>query len=653
PTADRLACPGRSLWPKKPTLHVAGVPTDLELPASDSPLSFHGIAYSENQATVTTVVDLADPARTLFQATLTGFSTLRFLETRGATADPSLQPVRFEVVQTLPWNHPDLHASNTVAFVGQPLSNPRHEDPSGRQGYVLHSRAPADIAGPRPAHDRAHRRGPIVPVNRDNPTDTGDDLIVAWFRQSPRTGVSWPNLPVHYEVRWPDSASELVIASGKGSGPLPADQFPEKHVYSQPDAGAGGFNPNEEHALLVGDTLYALRSDLNALRRLSEPWVLLKFRSGSDWTFRLWRVVAETAEFRFRYPGLAGSRLLPPEPLVSSGTCIENRGVSGPVFQDYRGDLWARAAGPKGSTAVAVVQFSYPLLDSFYFDLDGNGSPDVAPGSCVPWLDRLPGGTPGQGVHVTFDLRWPTQPPTLQLGETLTDAKNGLPAVQSFAQASILYDDGDPGGTNAQQSVVRLFDPLAERTVPLPSPFVVPSGLATVNDRGRLRFPDLPHALRSRLSIIPSPTQAMLAFSGHADNSNAGDPLLLPNVMTPLERERLRRLTADAAFQSAIDTLFDLTRNPNRLDLDGNGSPDRAVLIGLAPSATRPNQAVHESLGATPKALSAGLGTGTGYVTLLENNDPSLTGLPVALHVLRVDGGPYRGQLQVILPDNV
>lgn len=51
-------------------------------------------------------------------------------------------------------------------------------------------------------------------------------------------------------------------------------------------------------------------------------------------------------------------------------------------------------------------------------------------------------------------------------------------------------------------------------------------------------------------------------------------------------------------------------------------------------------------------------GTGPVFVTprfqvLAENNDPSMAGQPVTLHVIQVGGGPYQGSLQTILPDNV
>ncbi|MCC7377185.1 MAG: hypothetical protein IT581_21165 [Verrucomicrobiales bacterium] len=41
------------------------------------------------------------------------------------------------------------------------------------------------------------------------------------------------------------------------------------------------------------------------------------------------------------------------------------------------------------------------------------------------------------------------------------------------------------------------------------------------------------------------------------------------------------------------------------------------------------------------------------YQVLVENNDPKQVGLPVTLHVIEVAGGPYKGSLQAILPDNV
>ena len=41
------------------------------------------------------------------------------------------------------------------------------------------------------------------------------------------------------------------------------------------------------------------------------------------------------------------------------------------------------------------------------------------------------------------------------------------------------------------------------------------------------------------------------------------------------------------------------------------------------------------------------------YLTIVENNDPSLGGLPVSLKIIRVDDGPYRGDLKILYPDNV
>jgi probable HAF family extracellular repeat protein len=41
------------------------------------------------------------------------------------------------------------------------------------------------------------------------------------------------------------------------------------------------------------------------------------------------------------------------------------------------------------------------------------------------------------------------------------------------------------------------------------------------------------------------------------------------------------------------------------------------------------------------------------YITLAENNDPTLPGLPIGLHVIRVEDGPYPGELQLIPGDNV
>lgn len=661
--APVVSCLGRNVWPVEPPLQVAGAPVDLEPQVAGFPLRFQDLTHTTSNGAVSNATTVAGTPRPIFNATQSGWSVLRFLRSEGRPPDPSTQPTVFEVVRTLPWH--EAGSTNAVsAVIGQPLSHPSHGDPSGRTGFVMFDRAPVDMAVTQAALDRWDRRGRIVAVNVDRPTpqEEGDDLLVAWYQVSGHTGIPWPGVAVKYRPEWPGDAPLLVVASGAGAGPFPSADYPEKQVYHQPDPGLAGYNPNEEHALLVGDQIHALRDDLNALMGVSQPYVLLKHRAsaGGDWVFRVWRVVAETEAHPFRYPALAGQLVLPPAPLPTFGLCAASAGISGPYHEDYLGRLYARAAGADGGMATVVARYHYRLQPTFFYDLDLDGTPEAGPGDCVPWLDHRPGGTPGTSVDLTFDVRWPDEEdiPVLEIGDSLFEAKLGMPGVRRFARARVIFDSGDPEGTDPLQSLVRLFDPLTERSVGVGDTFQLPPEVAVAVDaRGRQVFLDLPFVLRSRLSY--DALGKRLIFGGYLDASGAGDPLILVNVLTPRERERLLGLSTDTAFRAAVESLYRLTRNPQRIDEGRSGVAEGAYLVGLTASEVdagtqeRYGDLGHVSLGEEDKILTAGLGIGSGYVTVIENDDPSLTGLPVTLHILRVGEGPYRGQVQVLRPDNV
>ena len=646
-------CVGRSVWPVPPQYHVANVPVDLEPAVPGFPLKFLGIAFTTiNGAAV-------DAGTKTFQAPAPGRTVLQFLDSGGQLPNPAIHPSLFEVVESVPWNDPAHLLDNQPAVIGQPLGHPGHNDPTGRNGFVFFERSFYDGVGTERAHQRSTRMGPIFPVNRDT-VAVDDDLVVVWFRTSARSGVAWPDRPVRYLAGWPMNADDLVLASGAGSGVLDLLDFPSKRVYHQPDPALPGHNPNEEHAALYGEVLHALRNDLNGVLGESEPYTLLKHRDPSSgaWAMKVFRVVATNASFTFHYSGEAGQQLLLPAPLSLLNLCGENnRIVSGPGFQDYLGRIYARAAGPDVSGTNIVARYFYPLQPGFHYDLDGNGVQDVPVGTCLPWLDRQT----GVPVDVTYEVNWPTGVPTLQIGETLLNARFGLPDIRNFASARVVFDQANPVDTNALHSLVRLYDPLSERTLNLPPGFSLPAEVATTQNAGRQVFTDLPYAIRARL--FHDPLNNTLSFGGLLDEhirfGGPDNPLLLVNVLSPRERDRIKQLSADSDFQRAIDDLYHLTRNPNRLDLNVDGLADQTLLIGLTTVTNHPGtdfetiHVAHEPLGDLPKALTAGPGTGSGFVTIVENDDADLNGLPVTLHVIRVEGGPARGDLKVIPPDNV
>ena len=125
----------------------------------------------------------------------------------------------------------------------------------------------------------------IIPINSSPDNHT---LEVWWFRQTtvpPDSGylpVYWPSVIAYYNVSWPwGTPNQIVLASKQGGIPKLQGLPLTGHLYYQNDATLPGFNPNEEHALLQGGTVYALRDDLNITNGpafSSSPFVLLEYK---------------------------------------------------------------------------------------------------------------------------------------------------------------------------------------------------------------------------------------------------------------------------------------------------------------------------------------------------------------------------------------
>jgi hypothetical protein len=128
--------------------------------------------------------------------------------------------------------------------------------------------------------------GAIIPVNAIPGQDT---LEVWWFRENATNDIQnrangflpvyWPAVVARYTLQWPTSPSEIVLASNDGSGGLPSLEATGS-IYVQNDPTQAGYNPNEEHALLLGGQAFALRDDLN-LTAATTPAVL----SGANATY--------------------------------------------------------------------------------------------------------------------------------------------------------------------------------------------------------------------------------------------------------------------------------------------------------------------------------------------------------------------------------
>lgn len=588
---------------------VAGVPINLQ-PAGSAyrPEAIH---YSESFAYEQW--DLGD--RSAFQPPRAGKTLLRF--SRAGVTTPT-----FVTMQAVAFVLPSTASACTIGAAITPAPG-GHSDPENKNGYVYYEKAFYDGAGADRAYDRQSRSGDIIAVNTNVSGSTDQEMVVVWYGRGssePSASIGWPlsTKLTRYTCAWPVNPKGVIIAQGTGA--LLTAHEKTGSIYNQPDSALPGYNPNEEHALLQGGVLYVLRTDLNNAATSSAAYVLLKYRDTGTgkWAMTPYRVYAELGAYTFTYGATAGQLIQPPgalnlfPPTDSSRHKAADTAGNAWYFRDHNGGHWAKASNGLTGTSQSkiVMQWYYPLQAGFYYPFtDASGNP-LKIGEPIPFQN-------GGARHtdpprdVVYSIAWPATAPVLAVGETLTTAKNGLPAVANMAAVQLIFDSGGTG------SIGTLFSPYAERanTVTLAT---LPTDLKTEARDGKTYFIDLPFALRSRL--VYDPTARVLKLKGISLDTGTGEPLLLANIMSLREKARIAGLSPNPVWQANVAALYTATATPADLGL--------------------------------PLALSAGFAQKSGYLVLAENDDASLGSTPVALHIIKVEAGPYQGEIKVIKPDN-
>lgn len=627
--------------------------------------------------------------------------------------------------------------------------------PAGTDTHVGYIRQPAGNAfavdayvDPFVSGFAEAEKGSIIGVNA---LSGKDRLEVWWFRKSRPPGsliqpTYWPSVVRTYRLRWPASPPEIVLASNAGSDALPSRQA-SGTIYYQNDPSLPGYNPNEEHALMLNGRAWALRDDLN-LPTSSAPYVLLSWRDAdSRPSMTVFKVLRENDQWKFRYPATAGTVLqapmpLPilPPPLRDDGrlASYEYRAPDDPpdipdgfdmardaefmryrrfTWIDRKGTVWIlrgpNAGNPEDSDDDHILRMRY-----FYRTLDGFHFPDRAaqppPGTITPYLrplasssnpvagyigDPVTGAVSGEPLprpqDIVFTPRWPESVPELRIGETLTVAKLGMPAVRGQTSVEILYEQSiatDPESDKPlaeRKRSARLFDPTRARSFALDEPGkgrldAIPDSIRTSRYLGKIYFPNLPPHLSRRFFLDPAVGKhGSLQFVGEFVDEPAGEKYLLLNVLSAADRAALIGLCDNqdirfALWSEAIDgletTVETFCENPERRGtyvVDRNKEeitePDEFGIrhTVATPSATDPPRQpttygagdlaeIFFSDSAVDSCALSASGGGQGYVVFAAGNGVAFTppGEPVSLHIVRVTPPLYRGELKVIASAN-
>ncbi|MFM8418880.1 MAG: hypothetical protein ACKOEQ_01990, partial [Verrucomicrobiota bacterium] len=264
-----------------------------------------------------------------------------------APASPTLP----EAPSTNLWDNVSVapRVFTATATIGERLRPPVGE-PGGSGAYLAghinvsqgNLYLPSAYIDPLVSGIAAANTGAIIPVNR---LPNNNRLEVWWFRtNSPSVGhnaanariglrpIYWPAYIGRYDLVWPSSPAEIVLASKVGSGTL-SPREASGVIYAQNNKQLPGYNPNEEHAIMSGGMAFATRDDLNITSGddySSEPHVLLHYQAtDARPAMTVFKVLREKPEagYVFDYIVPAGQVIQPPPPLGFLAKPVEGDGM--------------------------------------------------------------------------------------------------------------------------------------------------------------------------------------------------------------------------------------------------------------------------------------------------------------------------------------
>lgn len=556
----------------------------------------------------------------------------------------------------------------------------------------------------------------IIPVN----AVPGENTLKVWWSKkitppSPKLKPFYvPSVAAIYTVSYPASPQELVIASGKGlEDPALTAEQAAGSVYVQNDSKLVGYNPNEEHALMIGGSVYALRDDLNDTTNAnysSEPYVLIEYKEALTGrpAMRVAKVIRSNATYPLEWNKAAGTPVQAPMPLPllplplideNDPYSVKNIEVVGVVdhasnpnaptgisvsvdydsftFVDRKGMHWLyRGPHTPNSAPTYGMRYYYKSLPGFLIpSLPLESQPPV--GTVMPFVaaDANENKVSGLATTLTYYPKWPDDPvfgeqaatlPELQTAQTLTLPTSGLPQVRGQTSAQVGYQQSIAntvanGGTTLASVV--LTDPTRRKTYALGSSSgleTIPASVLTTQSSGRTYFQGLPPELQNRFYLDPNlGTSGALVLIGEFVDVPAGEDYLNLNALSEAEVSLVKDLCplSDSLNRSKWEAAIDFLVTKIETFSESTTVPGSYVVDVSKDSRSfgpllLPN--IEDPDTAVDSYALSSTGGGSGYVTLVFGNGEAFTdtGDPVVMQIIKVSPTLYPGDLKVLLSSN-